>query len=340
MKNWYVIILAGGKGERLWPLSRKRLPKQLLKIHNKTLLEQTLDRVEGLVPDDHIYIVTTKDQEHLVCQAVEKYTGVTILCEPEGRNTAAAVALATAHIKQKDDDAILCFLPADHMIKEKEVFREALYETCIFAQEHDNICLLGVQPTRPATGFGYIEYVQSASESLHKVVKFHEKPSEQLASFYVSVPTMLWNIGVFCGKTSAFLNAFLATAPHILTQVNASLRDSIAYSECEHISFDHAVLEKYIHTYVRPVSMTWSDMGTLESFLSFDHDEQVRSNVIALQSHNNIVRVSNKLVVLIDVHDVCIIEMDDVVFVAHRNQTEQVKHVVATLKSKKFEEYL
>ena len=340
----YLVILAGGKGERLWPLSREKKPKQLLPFTNEdSLLEHTIERIKSLVPKDNLWIVTNELQaphiENLVGTKVGK-----ILAEPASCNTAPALLYSCLKIFQKDENALITFLPADHFIVQDKIFRKSLTDCLDFCAQNNGISLVGLKPDWPATGYGYIEfesYKKIKTTIPQKVVRFHEKPPLKTAELYLDLENMLWNIGVFCAKASVFIDEYKKVAPHIFKAVQQFVQGKGDYSVCENISVDHAVLEKSKAIYVLPVHFTWSDVGNLDIFLSLHtKHKKLMTNTIEIDSRNNVVEVPKKLVALIGVENLCIVETDDVLLISKRDQTDNVKQILHKLRKKNNHEYL
>lgn len=342
-KYHYIVILAGGKGERLWPLSREKRPKQLLPFCNDlSLLEQTINRVQKLVEKEHLWIVTTEQQEEQITQMVGAKVGK-VLTEPASRNTAPAILLTCLKIAEQDSNAVVSFLPADHFITQDGIFRDNLKNALDFSAHHEGITLLGLKPDWAATGYGYIEFEKKNEASIkpQKVIRFHEKPSVATAELYLMLPNMLWNIGIFCAKVSTFLHEYEQTAPSIVSGVKNYLADKEQYEQCENISIDHAVLEKSVNTHVLPVSFTWSDVGNLDTFLSLHaKHKEASAHTVTINSQNNTINVKDKLVALIGIENLCIVETDDVLLIAQRDQTDKVKQVLSLLKEESNEHYL
>lgn len=341
--NFYIVILAGGKGERLWPLSRESRPKQLLPFNGKSLLEHTLERVQHWIPQENIWIITNTNQYYTIADLLGTKVG-NIISEPASRNTAAAILLATMQIHKQNPNATVAFLPADHVIDPLQEFAESLEEALLFTSEHDKIALLGLKPTFPATGYGYIEYTIDRTTDIagpYKVVKFHEKPSKDLAQFYSTSAHMLWNMGIFCAQTAFFIDEFNYHAPELVAQMNAYLDGTFAYEDFENISVDYVVMEKSKSTVVFPVQFAWSDVGNLDIFLSLQKKSSVpKDKLITVDAKNNILDVQDKLVALVGVDNICVVQTDDVLLVAKRDEVEKVKEVVKELKSKKRVGYL
>lgn len=335
-KNWYCIVLAGGSGERLWPLSRGLYPKQLLPWgDNNTLLGLTLDRVASIIPQERRVIVTTALQK----PHIEKAVGTkvhTILGEPSARNTAPAIAWACLTLAQENPDVVCLFLSADHYIPDTEMFLADIKTAAQYAESHDVIALLGIKPLNPATGYGYIEYNQSDTSSLKKVTQFHEKPTLSVAQSYLAAGNFLWNTGMFCGKVSTFIKEFERHAPNLLNAVKEFMNGKAAYDTIEKISFDHAVMEKSTATVVLPANFMWKDVGNLDIFLSLQNKTQtLNDQVFTLNSHNNLIDTTKKkIIALIGVDDLCIIDTEDALLIAKRKDVEEVKGIVQQLRAR------
>lgn len=329
-KNWYALVLAGGSGQRMWPLSREDHPKQLLPFNgSSSLLKATLDRVAPLVAQQRRWVITTAHQEPYILQAVGDSVGH-VLAEPAARNTAAAIAWACLCLEQQDPHAVALFLSADHYIPDQFVFLNDLSSAAQFAQEHNVIALLGAIPRSPATGYGYIEYDPQDTNALHPVLKFHEKPSLDKAVEYKNSDRMLWNTGMFCGTVRTFIQEFELHAPQIIAQVRAYMAGTLPYTSIDEISFDHAVMEKSRKTVVLPANFTWCDVGNLEIFLALQNKTQNINSVFSVNSHNNLVHIDDaqKHVALIGVDDLCIIDTQDALLVAKRSEVDKVKLIL------------
>ena len=341
-KNLFVVILAGGQGQRLWPLSRKSYPKQLLPFQdNKSLLELTIDRIKPLSTQNNRWIVSTHDYQKIIKDQVGQHISK-VLAEPATRNTAPAILLTCLEIIQNNPDATIIFLPADHYIKNEEIFLKNLKTAAQFATENNAITLLGLQPTHPATGYGYIEYQQKTTpiDSPQKIIKFHEKPSKPAAQNYCQQKNMLWNIGVFCGKATTFIDEFKTHAPHIYNDITAYLNNNGSYNSVENISIDHAIIEKSNNVYVLPVHFQWSDVGNLKTFLSLQNNHHSK-HIINIESNNNLHHVTqDKVVVLIGVKDLCIIDTDDALLIMQQDEAEKVKMAIKKLKEQKLTNFL
>lgn len=332
--NRYAIVLAGGVGERLWPLSRRNNPKQFLSVDDHTsLLEQSIERLNSIIPEDNIWAVTA--QEHIGrFNSLESKLGK-IIIEPSGRNTGPAILNALLELEKKDPNAVVIFVSADPYIPEQdyESFRVSVEKALDFASDYDAIALLGVKPTYPATGYGYIEFDQDLlCSSLCKVNRFHEKPSEKIAASYIQMPHMLWNIGMFAAKVSFFIREFKQVAQDLYQEVIDWQQGLKSYEDITSISIDFALIERSDHIWVLPVSFSWCDVGDVDIFLSIKNKLTHNLNsVIQVKSENNLVN-AKKLVALVGVQDLCVVETDDAILITKRSHAQDVRAVVTHLK--------
>ncbi len=340
----YGMILAGGVGTRLWPLSREDSPKQFLSVGtSKSLLEQSIDRLSGLIESQNIWGITSQVHSKQFAKTAGDLLG-NIVVEPSARNTGPAVLVSCLELYKKDPEAVVVFVPADPYIPENdyELFRDQLEQTIAFASRHDAIVLCGARPTFPAMGYGYIEYVQeSAHKPVFLVERFHEKPSLSIAQNYIQQPHMLWNIGMFVGKVSVFIEEFKNVASDLYEEVMQYQEGNRKYEEITSISVDCAVIERSNRVWVRPVDFSWCDVGNLDILLSIKKkDADSLPRVISVESHNNLIDVENKLVALVGVNDLCVIETADALLISKREDAEKVRDVVAYLKRSQLVEYL
>lgn len=331
------IILAGGSGDRLWPISRKKRPKQLLPfLQQKSLLDQTIDRIAPLIPFENRWVMTAQEQveaiEEKIAQSVNH-----ILVEPESRNTAAAMMLAALLVEEKDPEAVLVFMPADHYIPQTEKFLEFINHAVDYAAENSVITLLGLKPSYPATGYGYVSYDHHASFPA-PVHAFHEKPDLATAKEYIQ-KGYLWNSGMFVAKAATFLEICQETAPSIFNGVAHFVHGEGDYHTVPADSIDYAVIEKTTRRAVLPADFVWCDVGNLETFLSLrgHADDQ---NIVEIDAKDNLVEVSDSLVALVGVENLCVVQKDDILLVVNRDQVEKVKRVIDVLKKEHYEDYL
>ena len=328
MNQVHYVILAGGSGQRLWPLSTKKRPKHLIPFfNNQSLLEQTIERIDAL--QKNIWVLTNKDQSSLIQEALSNLK-VNIVAEPIARNTAPAVLWMCNKINEIDPDSVTIILPADHFIPEKEKFNQTIDRAIKFAQETSKIITIGIVPTKPATGYGYIQ----VDKSLFNVIKFHEKPTLEKAQEYIKNPSMFWNAGMFIAKTQTLLREFKIHAPQLSENMRRFFQGSFDYSGLESISIDYAIMEKSLNIALIPSDFEWHDVGNLLEFLSlkkrFDKNS---AQTIGIQGHNNITNSTKKIVVCVGVSELCIIETEDVILITKNESVELVKNVLPKVKS-------
>ncbi|MEX0849118.1 MAG: sugar phosphate nucleotidyltransferase [Candidatus Dependentiae bacterium] len=345
-KNLYCVILAGGDGSRLWPLSRQCKPKQLLTLGSDvTLLEQAIDRIAPMTTKDHIWISTTAKHEENIRLSVEHRVG-RILVEPGSRNTGPAILLCCMEIHAIDPNAVIVFLPADPFIPKRdwEKCRDFLDHAVDHATKHDDIVLLGVEPTYPATGYGYIEFdPQDALEQQapYKVSRFREKPSFEVAQQYIEQGNKLWNISIFCAQASTFMREFQQEASEMFAGVKNYLDNVGSYEKVVADSIDYAVMERSKHVSVMPVDFSWCDVGNIEVFLSLKQQyNTLDANFIGVDARNNLVDVPGKLVALVGVDDLCVVEVDDALLITKRDAAENVRGIVKLLKQGSYKKHL
>ncbi len=342
----YVMILAGGSGKRLWPISRQDLPKQLLPVDgSQTLLEKTIDRMERIVPRERQLVITSAPYEALVREMLSTDT-VTVLAEPEARNTAAAVMLGCAYLKKHDPRAVVVIVPADHMIADEVQFAHVISKAVAQAQKEQKIVLVGVKPEYPATGYGYIEVahekIDNYAGGYYAVKRFHEKPSLDVACFYAYSDNMLWNCGIICAPLSVLLAESERYMPYITDTLmsDSGDQDTFAerYAQLPSVSIDYALLEKTDRRSVVAGDFGWSDVGSLEAFIGAcrppDH-QKILSFFDA--SHNS--AYSNKLVIFSGVNDICVVDTGDMLLVTRRDLMDRSSEIAQQMLAKGFVEY-
>lgn len=353
MKNTYFVILSGGDGQRLWPLSREKKPKQFIPfLKDTSLLEQTVSRIKKIATDkDKIWVITNQKQYFDVKKLVGNDVGF-ILSEEAKRNTAPAILYATLKIYEQDKDAVIVFLPADSFVVESEKYTFSLDLAATFAAKNQRIVTLGVMPTRPATSYGYIQAKSSLKEHInvdhvYDVKKFHEKPSLEVALAYLNNNSMLWNISVFAARAHVFIEEFNSYAPTIYSQMIQYLEQKIEYQDIDSDSIDFAVIEKSRRVCVIPCDFAWYDVGNIDVFLSLQNKlSKKATKIINIDGKNNIASIvprkinKEKLVAFIGVSDLCLVEDDDVILVAKRNEVDKVKKALHKIKKESLEQFL
>ena len=349
--SFYALILAGGSGERFWPLSRRSRPKQLLQlISNKTLLEETVARLEDLIPRERILILTNVEQENAVRDLFGNFPKDNIVAEPAKRDTAAAVALGTGWVAARDHAATMVALPADHVITNNKAFQETIRTAADAAEQTGALVTIGIKPTWACPGFGYIEQGDpvrlrdsSSKIAVHHVVRFREKPNVDLAESFLRKGNFRWNAGMFVWSVPTVLTEFNRHAPELadfISQLRAPgkfdkvLRDRFA--KLPRISFDYAIMEKADRALVVEAAFDWDDVGSWLALVRyFKNDEQrnaANCALTALDSTNNIVfDQSGSDVALLGVHNLIIVRTEDAILVCHRHQAEKIKNLIGKL---------
>lgn len=358
-ENRYVAIMAGGIGSRFWPKSRTAFPKQFLDLLNigKTLIQSTFERFEKIVPADHIFIVTTKEYESIVRKQLPRAAAANILLEPSRKNTAPCIAYVSYKLAKLDPNAKLVCSPADHLITNEAEFQHACEQAFGFVDHLNAFITLGIKPTYPNTGYGYIQHETiPAANNIYQVITFTEKPNIELASTFIASGDFLWNAGIFFWKVKNILLAFEKYLPemhevfhaeeeHFNTPEEAAAIERI-YPQCTNISIDYGIMEKAENVYVIPSSFGWSDIGTWNSAwenLERDYlDNAVNgNNVVVIDATHCMVQAENKkLVVLQGLDDFIVVDTDDVLLICKKEKEQEVKEYVAEIKRKKGEKYL
>jgi len=343
----YALILAGGSGERFWPLSRRARPKQLLRLVSKqTLLEETVARLDGFVPAERILVLTNVDQERAVRELLTELPKENIVAEPAKRDTAAAVALGVAWVAARDHGATMLVLPADHVIKDQAAFQKTLLVATHAAEQMDALVTIGVKPTSPHPGFGYIEVgevVEGNGEGISKVVRFREKPNAELAESFLRKGNFRWNAGMFVWSVPTVLTQFNRHAPELArfiarAQAPGKFAEVLSgtFSRLPRISFDYAIMEKADRVLVVEASFDWDDVGGWQAVARYisndDSDNAANCSLTAIDSTNNIVFADDDAsIALLGVHNLIVVRTGDAVLVCHRHQAEKIKNLVGKL---------
>jgi len=337
LDHLYIFILAGGSGERFWPLSRARTPKHLLKLlGDQTLLETTVRRVEGLVPWERVFVLTSAAQVDAVCDELPFLPARNIVPEPAKRDTAPACALATGLARACDPEAICALLPADAMIHNLSVFREQLSDAAGLASRHDAFVTFAVPPTHPATGFGYLHLGEEA-DGAWNVLRFVEKPDLPTAESYLKSGNYGWNAGLFLWKADVFLQE----AERLVPELGKFVREfpsgdpqtylGACFADLPKISVDFAIMERASKVLAVKARYDWDDVGSWAALPEhLGHDENgntLRGKVVALDSKNNIVVSSGRTVTLCGVEDLVVVETPDAILVCHRDAVQEIKNL-------------
>jgi len=353
-KNNYAIIMAGGIGSRFWPISRSSHPKQFIDIlgTGKTLIQNTYERFLKVCPKENIYVVTNENYTKLVKQQLPDMADGQILTEPVMRNTAPCVAYGCFKIESLNPEAIIVVAPSDQQILDEEAFVSAIEKSLQTAASTDSLITLGIKPSRPDTGYGYIQYTdQAINQDFHKVKTFTEKPTLEIAKTFIQSGDFLWNAGIFVWSAQAIVKAFGRHLPE-MHEIFAEARPVYnteeeksyvhkAYQQCINISIDYGIMEKADNVYVLPSAFGWSDLGTWASIYDLAEKDYVGNavipseKVIMYDSSNCMVNVpGEKLVILQGLHDFIVVESNNTLLICPRDQEQNVKQVVADVKAK------
>lgn len=349
-ENVFAVLLAGGSGTRLWPVSRRSFPKQLAKlVDENSLIQNTIKRLRPVVADERFVVVCgsrhmdgiARQMQALGIDPVDKIIG-----EPCGRNTAPAILMAALRVLKIDPGAICCVFPADHVIGDEDSFREKLSQAVDLAQK-EHIVTFGIMPHYPETGYGYIEGSQKIENDARQVARFVEKPNLITAKGYVKSGNFFWNSGMFVFKAAVMVAEFAAFEPEMLARVKAIVSNNGAiaskdYAAVENISIDYAIMENTSKGVVLPVDFKWSDIGSWKSLYDFfekDADGNViQGNVAGQNLKNSLIMADERLVAANRLDSVVIVETADAVFVSDLNTSREVKGIVEDLKKKQSKE--
>lgn len=353
------MIMAGGIGTRFWPKSRTNFPKQFLDILNigKTLIQSTFDRFSSFIPLENIYVVTSEEYVNIVKNQLPQLPLQNILAEPSRKNTGPCIAYISFKLQKLDPNALLIVAPADHLISDTIAFRKVCLEALSFTNKHNAIITLGIKPTYPNTGYGYIQYEgQPVTDNVFKVKTFTEKPNIELAKTFIASGEFLWNAGIFMWQVKNIIVAFekymaelydlfVSQKDKLNTLEEAEALQQI-YPFCTSVSIDVGILEKADNVYVIPSSFGWSDLGTwnsaYENLNKDTHDNAVTSsNVMLINTTNSIVHTNDqKLIVIQGLKDYIVVDTDDVLLICRKDREQEIKEYVGDIKRQKGDRFL
>lgn len=344
-QDTYVVIMAGGIGSRFWPQSREDYPKQFLDVLGlgKTLIQMTYDRFAKIVPNANIFIITSKKYVPILKQQLPKLKSNQIVAEPSRKNTAACIAYISHKLATINPNATFIVAPADHLITQPRTFNTAIGKAVNFAAQNNALVTLGITPTRPDTGYGYIQLVEDNNNKtgIFKVKAFAEKPSLEIANMFLASGDYFWNSGIFIWHVKTILSAFSQWAPDInkyfidennqfYNTPNEANFIEQAYESCKSTSIDYAIMEHADNSYVIPAKFEWSDLGTWTSVWEKHHKDAhnnaIEANTMLYNTQNCIINApKNKLIVLQDLDGYCVIDTNDVLMVCKLNKEQQIK---------------
>ncbi len=351
------LIMAGGHGERFWPRSRKRLPKQFLSLtgDGQTMIQITVKRISAVVEIEDIFIVTNQDYWSLVKEQLPEIPEKNILCEPIGRNTAPCIGIGAIHIAKKYQDALMIVLPSDHLIKYHTIFLTALQDACQVAEKQNYLVTIGIKPDYPETGYGYIKFnPNQCVQRAFLVDCFVEKPDLKTAKKYLETEEYLWNSGMFVWKVSSILKNIEQFMPEIyqgLSRIQAAIgtqeEEQILKKEFfsfPSISIDYGIMEKAQDIYTLPGTFGWDDVG---SWLAVERIQKtnefgniINGNIITINSKNCIIEGTNKLIATVGLENLIIVDSEDATLICEKNSVSDIKKIVENLKICNRKEYI
>lgn len=339
--------MAGGVGSRFWPVSTTDFPKQFHDMlgSGSTLIQKTFSRLSKLIPAENILILTNERYNNLVLEQLPMVKQEQVLLEPAMRNTAPCILYASLKIQKQNPNALMVVAPSDHWIEDEDEFSRNLQQCFDFCQKENALMTLGIQPTFPNTGFGYIEFDKSDSNSIKKVNQFREKPDYETAKSFLQAGNFLWNGGIFIWSVKAITEAFEKFQPQMnalfqlgVESYNTSNEKKFIeenYAIAENISIDYAVMEKAKNVYVLPATFDWNDLGTWgQLHEKIDKDENnngvINAKVVMENASNNIVRSdANKIIVIDGLHDYIIVDKEGVLLIYPKSKEQDIKRITA-----------
>jgi mannose-1-phosphate guanylyltransferase len=357
--NYYVAIMAGGIGSRFWPMSRSSYPKQFLDILHtgRTLIQSTYDRFRQFIPEENIYVVTAAEYTEIVKEQLPELSPQNILSEPSRKNTAPCIAYISHKLYQINPNALLICAPADHIILDGPVFTKVCLDAFSFVGHINALVTLGIKPTYPNTGYGYIQQESlPVADNIFKVKTFTEKPNLELAKTFLASGDFLWNAGIFLWSLRSILKAFEMHLPEMneLFETEKPLfntsqeQEAIEriYPQCTNISIDYGIMEKADNVYILPSSFGWSDLGTWNS--AWENMEKdyfgnavAGKNVMIIDATKNVVHAEDhKLVLLQGLDDFIVVDTKDVLLICKKDKEQEIKDYVGEVKRKKGDKYL
>jgi len=354
--NLYAVIMAGGIGARFWPRSKKKSPKQLLKIiGERTMIQETFARLNGLVPRENILIVTNETQKPGIMEQLPEIPVENIIVEPFGRNTAACIGLASVIIQHRSRDAVTFVMPADHIIRDKERFINTLKTAAQYAADNLALVTIGIQPTKPETGYGYIQIDEdSGNNNVYKVLTFAEKPNYATAVNFIQSGDFFWNSGMFIWKIDTILNEINILMPDLyegLVQIKNQLNNpdfpkilSDIYGQLRSISIDYGIMEKSDKVFLVKGQFSWSDVGSWEAVYELcdkDQDGNVKvGTVYTDMSMDSYIYSPDKFTAVIGLDNVIVINCNNALLICKRDKAQDVKNIIDYLKLNKLNDHL
>lgn len=342
--NYYCVIMAGGIGRRFWPYSRKALPKQFLDFFGtrRTLLQQTYDRYKQIIPPENIYITTHRDYKELVKNLLPEVDESRLIVEEERRNTAPAIAYASHVIQKVNPDATIVVAPSDHLILKMDEFKQAILKGMEFASHSGKLLTLGIKPSYPETGYGYIQIDEKEKDNFYKVKTFIEKPAREFAEVFVQSNEFYWNSGIFIWHVNTILQAFHEMMAEVCPRVECDTPD---FSACPNSSIDYSIMEKANNVYVQLCDFGWADIGTWGSLYDASPKDEnrnviVNSNTLLYNCKENIILMpEDKLAVIQDLEGYLVVERGNALLICKKDDQNAIRKFVNDVEMKFGEKY-
>ncbi|MDZ7292689.1 MAG: sugar phosphate nucleotidyltransferase [candidate division KSB1 bacterium] len=355
-----VLIMAGGAGTRFWPKSRERHPKQLLPITGEaTMLQNTVRRVQPLVPEENIFVISNAVQYPGIIEQLPMLPPENIIVEPRPKNTAACIGLGAIIFQQRERNGVMVVLPADHLIDDDDVFRQTLLDAAKIAAEKDVLITIGIQPTYPATGYGYIQFneekISVGEATAYRVKTFAEKPNLETAKRFLDSGDFLWNSGIFVWRIPVIMAQIEEHLPHlydglqeIIPYLGKPEQDQIidrVYQQIKSISIDYGVMENARNVVVLRGQFRWNDLGSWDEVYKLlpkdqDHNATYDNNHVLLESSGCLIDVPGKIVAALGIRDLMVVETEDALLLCPRNRAQEVKELVELIKRRKLHHLL
>lgn len=356
-KNYYAILMAGGVGSRFWPVSTEQFPKQFHDMlgTGDTLLQKTFQRLNKLIPTENILILTNEKYNDLVLQQLQHVKQRQVVLEPAMRNTAPCILYASLKIQKENPDAVMIVAPSDHWIEDEDAFSQNVQQAFKFCEQNDALMTLGIKPTFPNTGYGYIECGNASAENISEVIQFREKPDYETAKQFLSQGNFLWNAGIFMWSATSVINAFKNNQPELFEHFNKGIETYNTateaefieenYAKAENISVDYAIMESSKNVYVIPATFDWNDLGTWGSLYDkLDKDNAnnavVNAKTLVEDASGNMIRTAKEKVVVVDgLNDYIIVDKDEVLLIFPKTKEQDIKNVLQKVKDQFGEHY-
>lgn len=350
-KNYYAILMAGGVGSRFWPVSTEAFPKQFHDMlgTGETLIQKTFQRLSQSIPKENIFILTNERYNDLVFQQLPEITKRQVVLEPAMRNTAPCILYASLKIQKENPEAVMIVAPSDHWIENEAAFAKNVQEAFEFCENNNALMTLGIQPTFPNTGYGYIEYNTHSTETIKPVNQFREKPDYETAKGFIAKGNFLWNAGIFMWSVKTVIETFKTNQPELFNLFekgnavyNTEFEDDFIrdnYGKAENISVDYAIMEKSNNVYVLPATFDWNDLGTWGSLydkLDKDDDNNavVNARILTEGTSGNMIRTQKDKVVVVDgLKDYIIVDKDEVLLIYPKKKEQDIKKVLQKVKN-------